>query len=126
VYTLTLNLLIDDGRHTPTDTYNGKAVLDFEGEMVFAELAILRAFERKGCASETHLRQRFFGFVSVTLVPSIRVKPWLLALFLLAPHLRVHSRVPNDDGQLRPRDRRALSLFRRRRSLESGRRGSHL
>jgi hypothetical protein len=30
------------------DTYNGKTVLDFEGEPVFAELATLRAFQREG------------------------------------------------------------------------------
>jgi 5-methylcytosine-specific restriction endonuclease McrA len=32
----------------PENTYNNKPVLDFDGEMVFAELAILRAFERAG------------------------------------------------------------------------------
>lgn len=32
----------------PADTYNKKPVLEFNGEMVFAELAILRIFERDG------------------------------------------------------------------------------
>ncbi len=32
----------------PGDDYGGKAILDFEGEPVFAEIAILRAFERSG------------------------------------------------------------------------------
>jgi len=30
------------------DTYGGKAILDFDGEPVFAELAILRAFRKSG------------------------------------------------------------------------------
>lgn len=32
----------------PKDRYGGKPLLDFKGEMVFAELAILRLFERAG------------------------------------------------------------------------------
>jgi len=33
---------------TPSDTFGGKPVLELDGEMVFAELAILRIFERAG------------------------------------------------------------------------------
>jgi hypothetical protein len=32
----------------PTDTYNNKPALEFNGERVFAELAILRIFEQAG------------------------------------------------------------------------------
>ena len=32
----------------PTDTFNGKPVLDFNGEMAFAELVILGLFQRDG------------------------------------------------------------------------------
>jgi len=32
----------------PADTFNHKPVLDFDGEMVFAELAILRIFQKAG------------------------------------------------------------------------------
>jgi hypothetical protein len=32
----------------PRDTFNGKPLLEFNGEMVFAELAILRSFQQAG------------------------------------------------------------------------------
>src|ERR1700675_1739171 len=32
----------------PDDTFNGKPLLELNGEMVFAELAILRSFQRAG------------------------------------------------------------------------------
>lgn len=36
------------GGEPPGDTYGGKAILSYAGEPVFAELAVLRAFERSG------------------------------------------------------------------------------
>src|ERR1700689_5343412 len=35
-------------REMPRDTFNGKPLLEFNGEMVFAELAILRTFQQVG------------------------------------------------------------------------------
>jgi hypothetical protein len=35
-------------RAVPNDTYGCKAILDYDGEMAFAELAILRIFEQAG------------------------------------------------------------------------------
>jgi len=34
--------------NTIKDNYNGKAVIDFQGEPLFAELAVLRLYQQKG------------------------------------------------------------------------------
>lgn len=43
------NLVFEEWKGEPIkDTYNNKAVVDFDGEPLFAELAILRMFQKEG------------------------------------------------------------------------------
>lgn len=53
----------------PADTYGGKAVLDYLGEPVFAEIAILRSLERRGWTGvwiDTYRKKYRIGYWGVT------------------------------------------------------------
>ena len=55
-------------REMPRDTFNGKPLLEFNGEMVFAVLSILRSFQQAGWDGrwiDTDARLRHPRFVGV-------------------------------------------------------------